>query len=173
MDDELQFVTPEKAPPVWCAAFFAALAETGNASEACRAAKISRMTVWRHRDNDPVFRARWADAMEEAADNLETEARRRAKVGSDTLLIFLLKGARPEKYRERYEAQHTGPQGGAIQHEVSVDVPRLSPSALADFAADVASAGLGHLLSHRNGEQVDSPPTPPEAAAIPPPRPHP
>lgn len=27
---------------------------------------------------------------------------------SDTLLIFLLKGARPEKYRERQQVEHTG-----------------------------------------------------------------
>ena len=57
--------------------------------------------------------------MENAADLLEEEARRRAHDGvdepvwfqgvqcgtvrkySDTLLIFLLKGAKPDKYRER------------------------------------------------------------------------
>jgi hypothetical protein len=32
---------------------------------------------------------------------------------SDTLLIFLLKGIRPEKYRERFE--HSGPEGGPIE----------------------------------------------------------
>jgi hypothetical protein len=64
-------------------------------------------------------------AKEMAADRLEEEAWRRAVDGveepvgfyrgepgayvrrySDTLLIFLLKGLRPEKYRERYE--HSG-----------------------------------------------------------------
>jgi hypothetical protein len=35
---------------------------------------------------------------------------------SDTLLIFLLKGAMPEKYRERYE--HTGAKGGPVQVQV-------------------------------------------------------
>lgn len=35
------------------------------------------------------------------ADVLEGEASRRAMSGSDLLLIFLLKGLRPEKYRER------------------------------------------------------------------------
>jgi hypothetical protein len=70
-------------------------------------------------------------AKEMAADRLEEEAWRRAVDGvdepvgfyrgkpsawvkrySDTLLIFLLKALRPEKYRERYE--HSGPEGGAI-----------------------------------------------------------
>jgi hypothetical protein len=65
------------------------------------------------------------------ADQLEQEARRRAHDGvrkpvyqggkrvgyiqeySDTLLIFLLKGLRPEKYRERFE--HSGAGGGPLQ----------------------------------------------------------
>jgi hypothetical protein len=65
------------------------------------------------------YKKAFEDAAEEAADLLETEARRRALEGveepvfyqgqqcgtvhkySDTLLIFLLKGCRPEKYVER------------------------------------------------------------------------
>ncbi len=74
----------------------------------------------------------WEEAREEAADHLEDEARRRAVDGWDepvygsggtgvgtvevgtirkydsTLLIFLLKGARPEKYRERFDAKLSG-----------------------------------------------------------------
>jgi hypothetical protein len=37
---------------------------------------------------------------------------------SDSLLQFLLRGARPEKYRERYE--HTGPAGGPIENKLEV-----------------------------------------------------
>ena len=37
---------------------------------------------------------------------LEAVARKRAIVGSDTLLIFLLKAVRPEKFRDRYQVQH-------------------------------------------------------------------
>jgi hypothetical protein len=33
---------------------------------------------------------------------------------SDTLLIFLLKGMRPEKYRESFKAEISGPGGGPI-----------------------------------------------------------
>ena len=39
---------------------------------------------------------------------LEAVARKRAIIGSDVLLIFLLKGHRPEKYRERYQVEHAG-----------------------------------------------------------------
>ena len=43
---------------------------------------------------------------------------------SDTLLIFLLKGLRPEKYRERFEHSGTGP-GGAIRvtYDASMNPP--------------------------------------------------
>ncbi len=72
-------------------------------------------------------RLRWAEALREACDILEGEAWRRAVQGverpihyqgaqvdtireySDTLLIFLLKGARPEKYRERFEMRLDDP----------------------------------------------------------------
>ena len=37
---------------------------------------------------------------------------------SDSLLQFLLRGARPERYRERYE--HTGPAGGPIESKLEV-----------------------------------------------------
>ena len=69
-------------------------------------------------------------AREGAADTLEAEARRRAIEGveepvfhkgeqvgtlrkySDVLLIFLLKGARPERYRDNYQRAGTGPPDG-------------------------------------------------------------
>jgi hypothetical protein len=33
---------------------------------------------------------------------------------SDTLLIFLLKGMRPQKYRDQARVEHTAPDGGGI-----------------------------------------------------------
>ena len=78
------------------------------------------MTAWRHKTSDPEFAKKWADAEQEAADVLEREAWRRATEGtdepvfykgdqcgtikrySDNLLMFLLRGVRPEKYRERF-----------------------------------------------------------------------
>ncbi len=87
---------------------------------AARAAKINRSTHYRWLE-DLEYADAFDEAKEEAVDVLEMEARRRAvegidrpvfyqgkKVGSvrsysDTLLIFLLKGAMPEKYRERHE----------------------------------------------------------------------
>jgi hypothetical protein len=107
-------------------AFFDALRRCGNVQEACAAASIARSTAYQWRDASPEFAAGWDEALDEAADRMEREAFRRAVEGtnepvfhqgqevgavrkySDTLLIFLLKAARPEKYRERTETRHTG-----------------------------------------------------------------
>lgn len=101
------------------AAFLAALESTGNVCAACKSSKVSRPTVYRWRDADADFAKAWTKALDRGTDALEDEAVRRAsegtlkpvfqggrKVGqirefSDTLLIFLLKGRRPEKYKDR------------------------------------------------------------------------
>lgn len=118
--------TPEKAAPVWEKGFLAALAETGVVRYACRAAGCDPKDVYARRKVNPEFAAAWAQALEDAADSLEEAAVTRARDGvvevvvgkngelhenrkySDTLLIFLLKGARPEKYRERVDNRVSG-----------------------------------------------------------------
>ena len=112
----------QEAPPLSHAkkaAFLAALSETGNVSKAAEASGINRRSHSRWLQEDDEYRVATAEALDAAADKLEEEARRRAHDGfdepvyyqgevcgtvrkySDTLLIFLLKGARPDKYRER------------------------------------------------------------------------
>lgn len=112
--------------------FLDALAQTGNVSEAATAAAIGRSAAYDWRRDDAAFAADWDAAVDEAADRMEREAFRRAVEGverpvfgslgqglgsgevgrvreySDTLLIFLLKGARPEKYRERQDVKLQG-----------------------------------------------------------------
>lgn len=89
-------------------AMLAALSRTGNISAAARAAQICRRTHYDWLDSDPSYVSAVSQAWEEAADVLEACARKRALVGSDTLLIFLLKSVRPEKFRERHEIEHKG-----------------------------------------------------------------
>lgn len=143
MTEEGQNGTPKKRPR-WAKAFLSVLAESGNVRLASQAASVARSAVYALRASDEVFAAEWDTAQEEAADLLEQEARRRAHDGwdepvfgsmgqglgsgeigtvrkySDTLLIFLLKGARPEKYRERTDVRHSG----------KIDVSRLSDDEL-------------------------------------------
>jgi hypothetical protein len=122
--------------------FLAALSETGNVSRAAQLAGIGRQTVYTHKKSDTEFSKAWDAALDEAADLLEEEARRRAYAGveepvyyqgkrvdlirkySDTLMIFLLKGCRPEKYADHRRVEHTGEGGGPItlKHEVSPDI---------------------------------------------------
>lgn len=107
-------VTPEKR------AALRAYVEVGTVTAAMQAIGMSRRTWYHWQDGDPDFRDAAQDAEQAAADRLEAVAIARAtkaEGASDTLLIFLLKGMRPEKYRERYQHEVTGKDGGPIQHE--------------------------------------------------------
>jgi hypothetical protein len=94
---------PNRREAVWKAAFIASLRSHGNITAASMAAGINRDTAYKARERDPEFAAKWADALDQAVELLELTAHNRALVQSDTLMIFLLKAHRPEKYRERYD----------------------------------------------------------------------
>jgi hypothetical protein len=83
------------------ATFLTELRATCNVSHAARQAGIGRRTAYDWRDADEAFAADWAEAEEEAIDQLEQVARDRAIDGSDRMLEILLKAHRPEKYTER------------------------------------------------------------------------
>ena len=119
-----------KSTPERKAAFCAALIATGgNVTRACVAVDIERTTPYSWREDDPDFAKSWDRSKQIGAEVLEDEARRRAFEGfdkpivhqgvitatmkeySDTLAIFLLKGAMPEKYRERHQTEHSGSIG--------------------------------------------------------------
>jgi hypothetical protein len=85
--------------------FLNALRSGLTVTRACIEAEVAFSTVHSWRTHDPEFKAKWDEAMEQGADRLEDVARDRAVAGSDRLLIFLLKGRRPEKYRRPPEAK--------------------------------------------------------------------
>ena len=112
-------------------AFLAAYEKLGNISAAAKAVPCDRRMhyKWLDNDKDGAYREAFNRAKDTAIDALEEEARRRAVDGivepvirqtkegewkvvggirkySDTLLMFLLNGARPETYKFRHE--HTG-----------------------------------------------------------------
>jgi hypothetical protein len=95
----------------WRPKFLASLRNSGNVRAACLAAGIDRRTAYRNRDNSTEFAAQWDEALQDAIDALEAVAINRARTSSDTLLIFLLKAHRPEKYRETVRNEHSGPNG--------------------------------------------------------------
>jgi hypothetical protein len=106
--------------------FLEALAQTGNVSAAAKAAGVGRQYAYERRAADPELAAAWDEALDVATDALEREARRRALEGcerpvfykgdecgrireySDTLMIFLLKAHRPQKFRDNVDINHSG-----------------------------------------------------------------
>ncbi len=106
--DKRTIRTPEKRQK-----FLDALAQTCNVTKACEISGLGRASIYEWRNENQDFAKDWKSALEMGADMLEDEAVRRAKDGvekpvfqggklvghvqeySDTLLIFLLKGARP------------------------------------------------------------------------------
>lgn len=103
----------------------------GNKSRACRAAGISLSTMKRHLKEDEAFAEAVEECIESVADELETEAMRRAVEGveekiyygdkeigtktvySDGLLKTLLVAAKKEKYSKNETVTHQG----SVEHK--------------------------------------------------------
>jgi hypothetical protein len=81
--------------------FLDGLRKTGNVTATCDTSDLPRRSIYDWRDDDPSFAADWEAALSLGMEALEDEARRRAFAGSDLLMIFLLKGHKPDKYRDR------------------------------------------------------------------------
>jgi hypothetical protein len=80
-------------------------------SAACRSARISRNAYYDWLKDEAEFAADVADAIEAGTDLLEDSATNQAIDGNTALMALLLKARRPEKYKDRFEQQHTGPNG--------------------------------------------------------------
>jgi hypothetical protein len=127
--------------------FLDAIAECGNIKRSAFAVGISRDTHYEWLRTDPAYAEEYATARDEANDELEAEAWRRARWGtsrpvyqmgmlvgytqeySDPLLIQLLKAHLPEKYRDRVE------QSGTVRHESERDLTKLTDEELAQYRA--------------------------------------
>ena len=128
-------MTQKKVRRSWKPLFLDTLRGTGNVQLAALNADVARQVAYRARDSSATFRADWDEALEEARDLLEAEARRRAAIGvdepvfykgeivghirkySDNLLMFLLKAHWPEKFRENVSIDQrvSGRDGGPVK----------------------------------------------------------
>lgn len=97
MPDELYTIN---SPKQWIVPFLKALQKHGVVTTAAQMAGIERTTAYVERSHNEEFRKQWDKALELGVEALEDIAKVRAFSGSDTLLIFLLKANRPDKYRE-------------------------------------------------------------------------
>lgn len=126
--------------------------------DASRACGFDRGRFYNWRDADPAFAAEWERAYTDGTDALEAEAQRRGVVGvekpvtvagqrelvreySDTLLIFLLKARRPDKYA-RFE-RPVGTPDNPLTVKVSRDADDLAGVAEVLARAGVLPAGNG------------------------------
>ncbi len=106
--------------------FLAAFSQSGIVTTAAENSKQNRNNHYNWLDKDPDYPARFEAAYDSAAETLEQEAITRGRDGwkepivyqgeitghvikkSDILLMFMLKGMKPEKYRERHDMEHSG-----------------------------------------------------------------
>ncbi len=117
--------------------FLDAYAQLGTVTSASEHVGISRRDHYHWMERDPDYPARFQTACEKAVDKLEREVVRRGAEGwdepvyqggklvgtvrkhSDLLLIFALKGLRPDKYREKHSVEHTVVTVGAIEARIA------------------------------------------------------
>jgi hypothetical protein len=103
--------------------FLEAFKQTAIISDGLAAAKCSRQTLMKWIEKDLVFRQRFIDAQEAGADAVDKELWNRAMIGepvtirkkdgtektyyrkSDLLLMFVAKGMRPLKYKDKVETE--------------------------------------------------------------------
>jgi hypothetical protein len=78
--------------------FLAVLQHGYSIARAASAIGLTRAQALVLREQDPVFAADWANAVETSVDHLEDLAVKRAKGANDKLLELLLKAKRPEVY---------------------------------------------------------------------------
>lgn len=153
---------------LWKKPFLKALARTGNISESCWEARINYVVYVRAKKQDPKFARRCRIALIKANDVLHKEAWRRAVHGvpkavyhngkkcgkirefSDTLLIFLMKGENPKKYRENYSITHKGKIKGKVQHNHGLDLSQFSSEELVKLETAARGGASGTVLQIGN-----------------------
>jgi len=140
-------------PEGWRERFLDALRDQrGNVRRACEAAGIARSWAYELREKDATFAAEWKQAALDAADLIEEKLLSRGLEGweepvyqggqlvgtvtrfAHNIAMQILKAGNPEKYGDRTELRHSGPDGGPIQIQQQTDLSRLTDEQLAQLA---------------------------------------
>lgn len=155
-------------------AFLAAYSQVGTITHAAKAAGVDRTLHFHWMKTDEQFVEAFAQARESFADELEFEAMRRARHGvqqdvfyqgvkiatkrdySDALIIFMLKGARPEKYGDI--------QGGPGGMNINVNIvdaqavmKRLDAETPQTLQLDTAKGQSGDMMKAIDATVIDAP----------------
>ena len=90
--------------------FIAALTTQGTVFHACKAAGISRQTVYRWQREDPEFAEQWYEAHENAVDAVESTIYQQA-IGGNTPRSDLLSEGPPSDLSRQSEHRHRTSEG--------------------------------------------------------------
>ena len=83
--------------------FLAAFSRCGSLSKAAKRARVDRRTHYNWLKDDPWYVQAFRQAVIEAGDSLQDKLTEMAFEGNVTAGIFLLKGLKPETFRDRLE----------------------------------------------------------------------
>lgn len=167
-------LTPEEVTAAK-GAFLDAYALHGNVGAACEAARIHRATIYRWLEHDETFALLYQQAKAEYDDLVREEIDRRARRGwtetvyqlakragsvrkySDALLIFQAK-ARMSEYREKAQVELSGPDGGPLRTQQTMDYAALQQVLLTALdaypeAKYAVAAALAELDASRSPER--------------------
>ncbi len=131
----------------WQERFIISLSKNPNVTQACKTAKVGRALAYNERGRNAEFARRWDEALDEGVETLEAEAHRRAMRQSDTLMIFLLKAHRPEKYRDRWD--------GDLRLRGSVGIHPMDLSQLSDEDLELLEEIVGKIGITGSGLHAD------------------
>lgn len=102
-------------------AIFAKLAEGRSITAAMASAGLSRYQYYNWRETIPGFAEAADQAIEAGTDRLEDIAATRAEEQSDTLIIFLLKARRRDKYGDKWSGELSGKDGAPLIVQFGTD----------------------------------------------------
>lgn len=159
----------------WHDVFFDALKKSFNVAGSAKAAGVARQYVYQVRSENVEFARRWEDAIGHSLETAEGELYRRSVHGvlkpvyqngkevgkireySDTLLIFLLKSHKPDRYNPPIKQEHTGAGGDPIKHESMVNHAIDGKTAQTVLEILVASGAITTGVDPAEDDAIHSP----------------
>jgi len=134
---------PSAYRPEYCEAVIDFMADGYSVTAFAGSVRVSRQTIYQWAADHPEFSD--ALAIGKAAAALWWEGRLRNNAekgeGNATAAIFGLKNRAAEEWREVNRTEHSGPDGGPIKTEATLDVSGLSDAALAELHAAMKNDG--------------------------------
>jgi len=150
-------------------AFLAAFSRCGSISTAAKRAKIDRRSHYHWLKGDPWYVRAYQQAVIEAGDALQDKLTEIAFEGNVTAAIFLLKGLKPDQFRDRLEQRNLleiDPSKLTVQQldiiirhlaikELGTDDPHLIAAAIAEAEAELDKENAIKITGQVVGENSD------------------